>query len=202
MSVYIKHYDEEGDSLTHYGVKGMKWRKHKNNHYVEYEHDSDGYTTGFKVHKNVSGSEYGIGTGANKLKSEAAKRKLEARRRTEGLRNRSLYSKSKSLEAIYKNGKREERRKKREQAKKKVLSVLNKSKKTASKKLRKAEHDTRFGVYNATRKVMKTTGYSSKYSPQEVVKLKKKKREKEYAKNRRAHKVAAKISGINKYLNK
>ena len=28
MNTYIKHYDE-GDSLTHYGVKGMKWGKHK-----------------------------------------------------------------------------------------------------------------------------------------------------------------------------
>lgn len=30
-SVYIKHYADE-DSLTHYGVKGMKWRKHKTKH--------------------------------------------------------------------------------------------------------------------------------------------------------------------------
>lgn len=27
-NVYIKHYAEE-DSLTHYGVKGMKWKHHK-----------------------------------------------------------------------------------------------------------------------------------------------------------------------------
>lgn len=27
-NVYIKHSDDE-NSLTHYGVKGMKWRKHK-----------------------------------------------------------------------------------------------------------------------------------------------------------------------------
>lgn len=29
MNVYIKHTDNNSDSLTHYGVKGMKWRKHK-----------------------------------------------------------------------------------------------------------------------------------------------------------------------------
>lgn len=29
MNVYIKHIDNGSDSLSHYGVKGMKWRKHK-----------------------------------------------------------------------------------------------------------------------------------------------------------------------------
>lgn len=154
MSIYIKHYDE-GDSLTHYGVKGMKWKHHK-------------------LHGNGLSSEY-------------VKEYLSNRGGTE------------SLPSLKKNSTMSSRKMtSKERAKSKIDSVLSKSK----KKLRKAEHDTRFGVYNATRKVMKKTGYSSKYSPQEVVKLKKKKREKEYAKNRRAHKVAAKISGINKYLNK
>lgn len=29
MSTHIKFTDNNSDSLTHYGVKGMKWRKHK-----------------------------------------------------------------------------------------------------------------------------------------------------------------------------
>ena len=29
MSTYIKFTDNNSDSLTHYGVKGMKWGKHK-----------------------------------------------------------------------------------------------------------------------------------------------------------------------------
>lgn len=44
-NTYIKHYAEE-DSLTHYGVKGMKWRKHKRRdierEYLEIERDEDG----------------------------------------------------------------------------------------------------------------------------------------------------------------
>lgn len=30
MNTYIKLKDDGSDYLTHYGVKGMKWRKHKN----------------------------------------------------------------------------------------------------------------------------------------------------------------------------
>ena len=47
-NLYIKHSDDE-NSLTHYGVKGMKWRKHKargnddiRNKYLEIERDKDG----------------------------------------------------------------------------------------------------------------------------------------------------------------
>ena len=37
MSIYIKFTDDNSDSLTHYGVKGMKWKHRK--HSSEYEQE-------------------------------------------------------------------------------------------------------------------------------------------------------------------
>ena len=50
MSKYIKH--SEDDSLTHYGVKGMKWKKRKSTY------DYDIRADNMKIHRSGASAEY------------------------------------------------------------------------------------------------------------------------------------------------
>lgn len=80
MNVYIKHIDDGSDSLTHYGVKGMKWHKHLKgkmidsleNRLLDRERE---FETNYAANASSSSAERKTAKLALKAREEAKKRK-------------------------------------------------------------------------------------------------------------------------------
>lgn len=181
-NVYIKHYADE-DSLTHYGVKGMKWRHHKSIFGLHTGYNED-ITRQLQEAAQVRNMERDAHRNDGSIKQRLGQAGLAAR--AEAKRRQSA---SYRVSSVFKKAGR---------------STLGASKKAVSKgksifnNIRSSsasvEKKARWGVYKRVRAPLK-----SKYTPEQVVKLPANKRNKEFAKNRRANNVAVFVSGINKY---
>ncbi len=140
MSTYIKFTDDNSESLTHYGVKGMKWRHHKNNAWDLKQ--MYGINTNYNRHPDTEEERMD-----NRIRSGALQSKIRGHR--EGLRTRNegtLKARPSLAPALKYNS---------ERAKKTIDRLFSKAKKGLTKTINKkrsidiGRHHLEYGRMNS-----------------------------------------------------